>query len=149
MSQNRQLLITLAILAAIIFAASGRAYAEDAAKVIELPGDSAYPESIAASPDGTLYVSSLASGGIIRIQPGAANAEVWIRVSILGDLAVIETIKAGLGRAYFRRQGWRDRLGHGRSAPSLVRSSRERPAATAVSHHRRSARSVRVSRAAS
>jgi streptogramin lyase len=96
MSQNRQLLITLAILAAIIFAASGRAYAEDAAKVIELPGDSAYPESIAASPDGTLYVSSLASGGIIRIQPGAANAEVWIRVSILGDLAVIETIKAGL-----------------------------------------------------
>ena len=39
------------------------------AKIIELPGDRAYPESIAAA-DGTLYVCSLASGGIWRIMPG-------------------------------------------------------------------------------
>ncbi|MGH7261369.1 MAG: SMP-30/gluconolactonase/LRE family protein, partial [Nitrospiraceae bacterium] len=37
-------------------------------KQVALPGEHAYPESIAAAADGTLYVSSLASGGIVRIK---------------------------------------------------------------------------------
>jgi len=47
-------------------------------KQVALPGERAYPESIAAAADGTLYVSSLASGGIVRIKPGA-KAEEWIK----------------------------------------------------------------------
>jgi sugar lactone lactonase YvrE len=43
----------------------------------QLPGDRAYPESIAATADGTLYVSSFASGGVFRIMPGG-KAEQWI-----------------------------------------------------------------------
>jgi hypothetical protein len=42
---------------------------------IEVPGDRAFTESITAGPDGTLYLSSLASGGIARIKPGASKAE--------------------------------------------------------------------------
>src|ERR1700733_7317300 len=36
---------------------------------IALPGDRAFPESISSTKDGTLYVGSLASGGIYRIAP--------------------------------------------------------------------------------
>jgi sugar lactone lactonase YvrE len=46
---------------------------------VTLPGDRAYPESIAAASDGTLYVSSLASGGVWRITPGASTAQEWIK----------------------------------------------------------------------
>jgi sugar lactone lactonase YvrE len=46
---------------------------------VALPGDRVYPESIAAASDGTLYVSSLASGGVMRIAPGATTAEQWIK----------------------------------------------------------------------
>jgi sugar lactone lactonase YvrE len=48
------------------------------AKQVVLPGDRAYPESISATGDGTLYVSSIASGGVLRIKPGADSAEQWI-----------------------------------------------------------------------
>lgn len=47
-------------------------------KSTALPGDQAYPESIAAASDGTLYISSFASGGVFRIPPGADRAEQWI-----------------------------------------------------------------------
>jgi len=42
-------------------------------KAIEVPGDRAFTESITAGPDGTLYLSSLASGGIARVKPGASK----------------------------------------------------------------------------
>ncbi|TFZ54662.1 hypothetical protein E4V01_24830 [Methylorubrum sp. Q1] len=45
---------------------------------IALPGEAAYPESITATADGTLYVSNFAGGGVIRIAPGASSGEVWI-----------------------------------------------------------------------
>ena len=64
------------VLAAVIAAPS--ANAGEPAKQIALSGDRAYPESIAAAADGTLFVSSLASGGIWRIKPGSATSEVWI-----------------------------------------------------------------------
>jgi len=50
----------------------------DTAKPVIVPGDRAFTESITAGPDGTLYVSSLASGGVQRIKPGATTAEAWI-----------------------------------------------------------------------
>jgi sugar lactone lactonase YvrE len=73
--------VRLAKTTAIILAAGlslSAAYAEDL-KQVPLQGDSVYPESIAAASDGTLYVSSLASGGIFRVKPGATTAEEWIK----------------------------------------------------------------------
>src|ERR1700730_18474365 len=48
-------------------------------KQVELPGERVYPESLSAATNGTLYVSSLASGGILRVTPGATKAEEWIK----------------------------------------------------------------------
>ena len=50
----------------------------DDLRPVEVPGDEAFTESISAGPDGTLYISSLASGGVARIKPGASKAEPWI-----------------------------------------------------------------------
>ncbi|HZM08357.1 MAG TPA: hypothetical protein VFC11_07915 [Methylocella sp.] len=59
-------------LAAIL--ALGVTTASAAPAVIELPGPRAFPESITSTPDGTLYVSSLASGGVFRVMPAIASA---------------------------------------------------------------------------
>jgi sugar lactone lactonase YvrE len=46
---------------------------------ITFPGDHAYPESITATSDGTIYAGSLYEGGIFRVPPGATTAEQWIK----------------------------------------------------------------------
>ncbi|HML30070.1 MAG TPA: hypothetical protein PKE16_14795, partial [Hyphomicrobium sp.] len=46
---------------------------------IKIPGDQAYPESMSAAPDGTIYVSSIAAGGVARVKPGQSKAEMWIK----------------------------------------------------------------------
>jgi streptogramin lyase len=46
---------------------------------IEVPGDQAYPESMSATADGTIYISSIASGGVARVKPGEQKAELWIK----------------------------------------------------------------------
>ena len=66
---------------------------------ITLPGDRAYPESIAAAPDGTLYVSSPAVGGVWRIKPQSGTVEEWIKPSAFGSrstLGVLVDSKANL-----------------------------------------------------
>ena len=76
---------------AVVFAYPGHSIA-GAPREIALPGDYAYPESIAAAGDGTLYVSSIASGGVWRIKPQTAAVEQWVKPgkfdtrSILGIL---------------------------------------------------------------
>jgi streptogramin lyase len=45
---------------------------------IVFPGDHAYPESMTATADGTIYAGSLYEGGIFRVPPGATTAERWI-----------------------------------------------------------------------
>src|SRR5437016_1041085 len=79
MSQGRQPPITSAILLASVLTIAFPAYSEGTPNSIDVPGERAFPESISAAPDGTLYVSSLASGGIARIKPGASTAEQWIK----------------------------------------------------------------------
>lgn len=60
---------------------------------ITFPGDHAYPESLTATSDGTIYAGSLYEGGIFRVPPGADTAERWIKpgandsMSTLGVLA--------------------------------------------------------------
>ena len=46
---------------------------------ITFPGEHAYPESLTATSDGTIYAGSLYQGGIFRVPPGAATAEQWIK----------------------------------------------------------------------
>ena len=46
---------------------------------VAIPGDRAYPESLSSSSDGTIYVGSFAEGGVVRVPPGAAKAEPWIK----------------------------------------------------------------------
>jgi sugar lactone lactonase YvrE len=48
-------------------------------KPITIPGDQAYPESMSAASDGTIYISSIASGGVARVKPGETTAEMWIK----------------------------------------------------------------------
>jgi sugar lactone lactonase YvrE len=55
-----------------------------ATESVALPGERAFPESISSSKDGTLYVSSLASGGITRIEPHSSEAKVWIEPGAFG-----------------------------------------------------------------
>jgi sugar lactone lactonase YvrE len=50
---------------------------------VDLPGDRAFPESITSTRDGTLYAGSLASGGVVRIRPGA-EPEIWIKPGTFG-----------------------------------------------------------------
>jgi len=76
MQKARWLSAPLAI--AVTFIALDRQLAAEELKAIEVPGDRAFTESITAGPDGTLYLSSPASGGIARIKPGASKAEAWI-----------------------------------------------------------------------
>jgi streptogramin lyase len=64
-----------------------------------LPGDRAYPESIAAAPDGTLYVSGPAVGGVWRIKPETAAVEEWIDPGAFGSrstLGVLVDTKSNL-----------------------------------------------------
>jgi sugar lactone lactonase YvrE len=50
-----------------------------ASSEIAIPGDRAFPESLSSTQDGTLFIGSLAEGGIFRAAPGAAQAEPWIK----------------------------------------------------------------------
>ena len=84
MHQIRLFLLTLPIsLAGTISLAgllvSGQAGAAKTLAYIDLPGDRVFPESLSAGPDRTLYVSSPATGGILRVKPGASEGEVWIK----------------------------------------------------------------------
>jgi streptogramin lyase len=54
------------------------ALAADRTEIL-FPGDHAYPESLTATADGTIYAGSLYEGGIFRVPPGAATAEQWIK----------------------------------------------------------------------
>jgi streptogramin lyase len=60
---------------------------------VTLPGNRPYPESVTSTAAGTLYTGSFAAGGIFRVPPNTAEAQVWISPgafetrSILGVLA--------------------------------------------------------------
>ena len=65
---------------------------------ITFPGDHAYPESMTATADGTIYAGSLYEGGIFRVPPGAATAEQWIKPGANNSmitLGVLADEKAG------------------------------------------------------
>jgi len=55
---------------------------------ISLPSERAFPESISATSDGTLYVGSLAEGGVVRITPNG-TPEVWIKPAAFGSASIL------------------------------------------------------------
>ena len=59
------------------------------AATIELPGRQAYPESLAAAADGTLYVGSAGAGGVLRVAPGTLKAEQWIAPGAFGSRSIL------------------------------------------------------------
>ncbi|HEY0181046.1 MAG TPA: hypothetical protein VGC30_15630 [Dokdonella sp.] len=71
--------------ARIAFTAAWLPAAAAAADSVALPGARAFPESVTATADGTLYVGSLGAGGIARARPGAARATPWIRAGAFGS----------------------------------------------------------------
>lgn len=77
---SRRALRRWLLCAALVIAGAARA----APMVIDLPGERAFPESISAASDGTLYVSSFASGGVTRIRPEATEGEVFIAPGAFG-----------------------------------------------------------------
>jgi sugar lactone lactonase YvrE len=84
-------------LLAAIFASSATLCA--AAQSVALPGERAFPESLSATQDGTLFVSSLASGGIYRVMPHSTEAKLWIEPGTFGThstFGVLVEEKAGI-----------------------------------------------------
>jgi sugar lactone lactonase YvrE len=87
-------LVTLIVTLGATFAA-GAAEPESVA----LAGDRAFPESISSTKDGTLFVSSLASGGIYRALPHSTQAQLWIEPATFGTHATFGVLveeKAGI-----------------------------------------------------
>ncbi|WP_394846434.1 hypothetical protein LZC95_03085 [Pendulispora brunnea] len=68
--------------------ASCRSASEDVTSY-ELPGSDFYPEGIARTRDGTLFVGSLTSGSIVRLGPGKRQAEVFVPSGEVGQRAVV------------------------------------------------------------
>jgi len=58
--------------------------AQSAPDSVTVPGARAFPESITSTSDGTLYVGSLASGGVSRVPPGSTEAQAWIAPGAFG-----------------------------------------------------------------
>jgi len=71
-------LSVLPLAAALAVASFCGVAASAAPRDIALPGEAAYPESITATADGTLYISNFVGGGVTRIKPGASSGETWI-----------------------------------------------------------------------
>lgn len=62
---------------------------EAAPASIALPGDHVFPESITSTPDGTLYVGSIGTGGIFRVPHGGQRVERWIKPGALGSRSIM------------------------------------------------------------
>jgi hypothetical protein len=77
--------LSSAFRACLPFVLAANACASAAPAAIEIAGAEAFPESVAAGPDGALYVGSAASGGVQRVAPGAGRAEAWIAPGAFGS----------------------------------------------------------------
>lgn len=76
-SSGRAAPFVVACAISALMATGGAALA--ATPQVELPGDRTFPESLTSKQDGTLFVGSFAQGGVLKVAPGAAKAEPWIK----------------------------------------------------------------------
>jgi hypothetical protein len=62
--------------------ASTRLAARSDVSSLTVPGDNFFPESIAATPAGTLFVSSVVTGEILRFRPGSTTAQTFVPAGV-------------------------------------------------------------------
>lgn len=82
MSYRRLYVAGLAMLLAVVESMAS------AAPAITLPGELAYPESLAASSDGTLFIGSAKMGGVLRVTPGSSTPTPWIAPTAFGTRSI-------------------------------------------------------------
>jgi streptogramin lyase len=88
MSFRRVFIAGLTALMAIGGIATIGASTARAASAITLPGDLAFPESLAASSDGTLFIGSAKMGGVVRVAPGSSTPTSWITPTTFGTRSI-------------------------------------------------------------
>lgn len=103
------------------FCASAAIAGSSQPKPIIIPGDQAYPESMSAAGDGTIYISSLASGGVSRVRPGASAAEGWIKPGAFGTRSTFGVLVDEKSRTLWVCSN--DFSAHGIPGPSSVPGS--------------------------
>ncbi len=79
--------IRIGLLVAVALCSSGMG-ALAAPTSIDLPGATAYPESLSSSKDGTLYVGNIPDGGVLRIRPNG-QPERWIKPGAFGSASIL------------------------------------------------------------
>ena len=71
--------------------------ARSKASSLTVPGDNFFPESIAATPAGTLFVGSVVTGEILRFPPGSTTAETFVPAGVnAGTVGVFADIVRGV-----------------------------------------------------
>jgi sugar lactone lactonase YvrE len=83
MNHLRGAIAGLGFLAVVLAAAPAHA------ATIELSSKQAYPESLSAAADGTLYIGSAGAGGVLRVAPGALKAEQWIAPGAFSSRSIL------------------------------------------------------------
>jgi sugar lactone lactonase YvrE len=83
MNRRRGAIARLGLLAAVLAAPLAHA------AIIELASKQAYPESLSATADGTLYIGSAGAGGVLRVAPGALKAEQWIAPGAFSSRSIL------------------------------------------------------------
>jgi hypothetical protein len=64
---------------------------------LTVPGDNFFPESIAATPAGTLFVGSVVTGEILRFRPGSTTAESLVPADVnAGTVGLFADIVRGV-----------------------------------------------------
>lgn len=66
----------------------GTTPAEAASRSIALPGRRAFPESITSARDGTLFVSRLGDGGVVRADPRTGGAALFVAPGAAGSRSI-------------------------------------------------------------
>lgn len=69
------MLLRSAVRAALLTAAG----AATAATMIDLPGAHVFPEGMTSTSDGTLFVGSVADGGVLRVRKGGKIVDQWVK----------------------------------------------------------------------
>jgi sugar lactone lactonase YvrE len=71
----------------VLGALAGAALAHAAS--IDVPGTRAYPESLSASSDGTLFIGSAGAGGVVRVAAGTTRVVPWIAPGAFGSRSIL------------------------------------------------------------
>jgi sugar lactone lactonase YvrE len=72
--------------ASLVLATFSGTLAQATPQAIELPGHRAFPESITSTADGSLYVSNIFEGGVLRVRNG--KVEQWIAPGAFGSRSI-------------------------------------------------------------